>query len=369
MQGTGAAAGRERKSVAGRGAAKDKEQDSGSKVPKAIKDQAEDGVEDEEADEQASKKNHLMRGSRLSFLASQDLTHEPHEYVAEDVEPEVDEQENNRTTGNEADLQSDEEEDGDSSSDGGSEDLELEKMKQKKSEHYSAIQDAIMRANPLLEAFGNAKTERNDNSSRFGRFVELYVGSEELHSYADSAASANIRPSKTNRRTRNKSCNGAAEGEQLHSIKHSTTSGGITAGYVECYLLEKSRVVSTTTANERCYHIFYQILEGLEDSEKRSAKLLNDCYEKYEILKNSATKVIGMDDGEIFLRSVLPAFSAIGYDEEKDLPELWKLLSAVLRCGNVKFHDDDTDSDSPPICDNERDLEDICELLGIDKVF
>ncbi|CAD7931389.1 unnamed protein product, partial [Amoebophrya sp. A25] len=184
----------------------------------------------------------------------------------------------------------------------------------------TVVQDAIMRANPLLEAFGNAKTERNDNSSRFGRFVELYIGQEQ---------------------------------------------GGIRAGFVQCYLLEKSRVVSASSS-ERCYHIFYQLLAGLSPEDKALCQVL-DGPEQYDTLRKTAIKVANVDDRATFQEEVVPAFYAIGFEEE-ELPLLWRIISAVMRSGNVRFEDGKDDGETPPICKNEADLDAICALLGIDRV-
>eukprot|EP01054_Gregarina_sp_Poly1_P006235 Gregarina_sp_Poly_1__6234@NODE_3303_length_1198_cov_513_079576_g2096_i0_p1_GENE_NODE_3303_length_1198_cov_513_079576_g2096_i0NODE_3303_length_1198_cov_513_079576_g2096_i0_p1_ORF_typecomplete_len336_score54_34Myosin_head/PF00063_21/3_4e79TniB/PF05621_11/0_00047ABC_tran/PF00005_27/0_0028AAA_22/PF13401_6/0_02T2SSE/PF00437_20/0_033AAA_30/PF13604_6/0_052AAA_16/PF13191_6/0_062RsgA_GTPase/PF03193_16/0_15Sigma54_activat/PF00158_26/0_14PPV_E1_C/PF00519_17/0_54PPV_E1_C/PF00519_17/1_2e03AAA_10/PF12846_7/0_ len=88
------------------------------------------------------------------------------------------------------------------------------------------IQNAVMAANPVLESFGNAKTIRNNNSSRFGRFMQLLVAAK----------------------------------------------GGILNGRVQGFLLEKVRVVSQQP-NERSYHIFYQFLKGATSEEKKKYKL------------------------------------------------------------------------------------------------
>jgi myosin heavy subunit len=116
-----------------------------------------------------------------------------------------------------------------------------------------------MRANPMLESFGNAKTERNDNSSRFGRFMELHIGA----------------------------------------------FGGIQAGTVQSYLLEKSRVVGAAE-KERCYHIFYQLLAGLTEAEKAECKMLAGPqeYKFYQKEDEANFQVPGMNDAELFLDEV-----------------------------------------------------------------
>ncbi|XP_014187263.2 myosin heavy chain, fast skeletal muscle, partial [Haplochromis burtoni] len=78
-----------------------------------------------------------------------------------------------------------------------------------------SLEDQIIAANPLLEAYGNAKTVRNDNSSRFGKFIRIHFG----------------------------------------------TTGKLASADIETYLLEKSRVTFQLSA-ERSYHIFYQLMTG-----------------------------------------------------------------------------------------------------------
>eukprot|EP00923_Selenidium_pygospionis_P035586 GHVN01062146.1.p1 GENE.GHVN01062146.1~~GHVN01062146.1.p1 ORF type:complete len:775 (+),score=114.99 GHVN01062146.1:497-2821(+) len=151
------------------------------------------------------------------------------------------------------------------------------------------IQAAVMAANPVLEAFGNAKTIRNNNSSRFGRFMQL----------------------------------GVAPG------------GGIVNGKVLAFLLEKLRVTSQEK-NERSYHIFYQFLKCATPDEKAKFKLLE--LPQYKFLNDQSGGCYdapGVDDAAEW-KDVGESFVSMQLDPAQ-IDHIKAGVSAVLRFGNVTF--------------------------------
>lgn len=180
------------------------------------------------------------------------------------------------------------------------------------------IESAVMAANPVLEAFGNAKTALNDNSSRFGKFVRLQV----------------------------------AKG------------GGIEHGHVQSFLLEKSRVV-VQADNERSYHIFYQLLKGAS-AELRQKLALKKC-EEYKLLNPSCIDIPRKDDAADFLE-VLAGFESMGMDAST-VESVLSLVSGVLLLGNVRIDKEAIDGlpDAAVICKEDRkEFEKACELLFLD---
>ncbi|KAI8436482.1 hypothetical protein MSG28_010041 [Choristoneura fumiferana] len=117
-------------------------------------------------------------------------------------------------------------------------------------EKKGSLEDQVVQTNPVLEAFGNAKTVRNDNSSRFGKFIRIHFG----------------------------------------------PSGKLAGADIETYLLEKARVISQQ-ALERSYHIFYQMMSGSVPGLKAKCLLSNDVND-YHIVAQGKTVIPGLDDGE-----------------------------------------------------------------------
>eukprot|EP00834_Sanchytrium_tribonematis_P003840 NODE_164_length_14719_cov_1.036252.p4 type:complete len:439 gc:universal NODE_164_length_14719_cov_1.036252:9583-10899(+) len=155
--------------------------------------------------------------------------------------------------------------------------------------HTSDVQEQIISASPILEAFGNAKTVRNDNSSRFGKFLKVHF-------------------------------NGA---------------GQIVGATTKQYLLEKSRLVSQNR-EERNYHIFYQILQGASDELKDRLKLTTA--EDYFYLSGSTPTIPRVDDAENF-REVTRAMEMLNFGNAKD--QIIQALAAILHLGNLQFDIDD----------------------------
>ncbi|KAK5859693.1 hypothetical protein PBY51_021226 [Eleginops maclovinus] len=149
------------------------------------------------------------------------------------------------------------------------------------------IEKQILESNPILEAFGNAKTVRNDNSSRFGKYLEIFFNKE-----------------------------GVIEGAR-----------------VEQYLLEKSRVCHQALG-ERNYHVFYCILAGATAEEKKTLNL--GVAQEYKFLsKGCCIQCDGRDDAKDY-QHILSAMKILTFSEIQ-CQEILKLLAAILHLGNVCF--------------------------------
>ncbi|GIX63977.1 myosin A [Babesia caballi] len=180
----------------------------------------------------------------------------------------------------------------------------------------SRIQTAIMAANPVLEAFGNAKTIRNNNSSRFGRFMQLDVAEE----------------------------------------------GGIRYGSIVAFLLEKSRIITQDSA-ERSYHIFYQLIKGATPEMKAKYKLKG--LSEYKFLNPECYDVPAIDDVADF-KEVLQSFESMGLSEDQ-VSTIFSLLSGVLLMGNVEIGATSVDGiDDAATIVNKDVFKDACGLLFLD---
>lgn len=206
------------------------------------------------------------------------------------------------------------------------------------------IDDRIVEANPLLEAFGNAKTVRNNNSSRFGKFVEI----------------------------------------------HFNEKSSVVGGFVSHYLLEKSRIC-VQGKEERNYHIFYRLCAGAsEDIRERlhlsspdNFRYLNRGCTRYfanketdkQILQNRKTpehlkagslKDPLLDDHGDFVR-MCTAMKKIGLDDEEKL-DLFRVVAGVLHLGNIDFEEAGSTSGGCNLKNKStQSLEYCAELLGLDQ--
>lgn len=152
-----------------------------------------------------------------------------------------------------------------------------------------SIQKKILACNPLLEAFGNSKTVRNDNSSRFGKYVQIFFGKD------NTICGANI----------------------------------------ISYLLEKSRVVSVSL-NERTFHAFYALTSS-KDNPERNYKVKKP--EAYGFLKQSGMyKAANIDDAKYF-EEINDSMKEIGFSKDQ-IAKIWSLVWCILQLGNLGFKDE-----------------------------
>ncbi|KAF2404555.1 putative myosin heavy chain [Trichodelitschia bisporula] len=182
-----------------------------------------------------------------------------------------------------------------------------------KAEGMSDTERQILATNPIMEAFGNAKTTRNDNSSRFGKYIEIMF----------------------NKNT------------------------DIIGAKIRTYLLERSRLVFQPL-KERNYHIFYQLVAGATDAEREELGLMPVTEFSY-LNQGSAPVIDGVDDKAEF-DATRVSLTTIGVPSEKQ-SQIFRLLAALLHMGNIKITATRTDSVLPA---NEPSLVKACQLLGID---
>ncbi|XP_045106073.1 unconventional myosin-Ie-like isoform X2 [Portunus trituberculatus] len=149
------------------------------------------------------------------------------------------------------------------------------------------IKDIILESNPLLEAFGNAKTTRNNNSSRFGKYIEIQF---------------------------------SRGGEPL-------------GGKISNFLLEKSRVHSLNDG-ERSFHIFYQLCAGADSNMGEQLGITTPDYFQY-LAQSDVYKVDNMNDAHEF-QETLNAMNVMGITEDTQL-DILRIVAAILHMGNITF--------------------------------
>ncbi|KAI5301811.1 Myosin type-2 heavy chain 1, partial [Ascosphaera atra] len=177
----------------------------------------------------------------------------------------------------------------------------------------SETEQRILATNPVMEAFGNAKTTRNDNSSRFGKYIEIMFNS----------------------------------------------SKQIIGARIRVYLLERSRLVFQPL-KERNYHIFYQLVAGASDEDRKALGLLP--VEEFEYMNQGNAPVIdGVDDKAEF-EATKKSLATIGVSKETQ-HQVFKLLAALLHLGNVKINATRNES---TLASDEPSLVKACQMLGID---
>uniref|UniRef100_H0WMC0 Myosin heavy chain 3 n=1 Tax=Otolemur garnettii TaxID=30611 RepID=H0WMC0_OTOGA len=187
--------------------------------------------------------------------------------------------------------------------------------KKKDSKMKGTLEDQIISANPLLEAFGNAKTVRNDNSSRFGKFIRIHFG----------------------------------------------TTGKLASADIETYLLEKSRVTFQLKA-ERSYHIFYQILSNKKPELIELLLITTNPYD-YPFISQGEILVASIDDAEELLATD-SAIDILGFTPEEK-SGLYKLTGAVMHYGNMKFKQKQREEQAEP--DGTEVADKTAYLMGLNS--
>ncbi|XP_067622952.1 myosin heavy chain, muscle isoform X45 [Eurosta solidaginis] len=186
--------------------------------------------------------------------------------------------------------------------------------KDESQKNKGSLEDQVVQTNPVLEAFGNAKTVRNDNSSRFGKFIRIHFG----------------------------------------------PTGKLAGADIETYLLEKARVISQQSL-ERSYHIFYQIMSGSVPGVKEMCLLSDNIYDYYNVSQGKVT-VASIDDGEEF-QLADQAFDILGFSlQEKQ--DVYKITAAVMHMGGMKFKQRGREEQAEQ--DGEEEGTRVAKLFGCD---
>ncbi|XP_029466747.1 myosin-4-like [Rhinatrema bivittatum] len=177
------------------------------------------------------------------------------------------------------------------------------------------LEDQIIQANPLLEAFGNAKTVRNDNSSRFGKFIRIHFG----------------------------------------------TTGKLSSADIETYLLEKSRVTFQLSA-ERSYHIFYQIMSNKKPELVEMLLITTNPYDFPSVSQGELT-VKSINDEEELLATD-SAIDILGFVQDEKVG-IYKMTGAVMHHGNMKFKQKQREEQAEP--DGTEVADKIAYLMGLNS--
>uniref|UniRef100_A0A671ML26 Myosin-11-like n=1 Tax=Sinocyclocheilus anshuiensis TaxID=1608454 RepID=A0A671ML26_9TELE len=185
-------------------------------------------------------------------------------------------------------------------------------QKGKRDSGSGELEKQLLQTNPILEAFGNAKTIKNDNSSRFGKFIKINFDN----------------------------------------------TGYIVGANIETYLLEKSRCIRQAKI-ERSFHIFYYMVAGAKDN-MRDELLLED-FGNYRFLVAGHVQVQNQQDDEM-LEETLEAMEVLGFNEEDRIGML-KLCSTVLQLGNIEFKAE-KNQEQASMPDNTA-AQKVCHLQGI----
>ncbi|XP_070564817.1 unconventional myosin-X-like [Ptychodera flava] len=175
-----------------------------------------------------------------------------------------------------------------------------------------SVEQAILQSSPILEAFGNAKTIYNNNSSRFGKFIQLQFSEQ----------------------------------------------GNITSGKIKDFLLEKNRVVGQNPG-ERNYHVFYSLLAGAPEELKESLKL--KIPEAYRYLNQSGCIDDPSIDDQGNFEKIQEAMRIMKF-KESDISDIFSVIAAVLHLGNMEFI-----TAGGAQLSNRSALQIVSKLLGLDE--